>query len=106
MSSSSEFYLRRLLRTLARRKYRHRLIAAKQRIRPDDAGERPQLGIIDPRRFDVVAPSDRDAILRPFKLRLKCKKVLIGFEIRIVLTDGNQPAKRAAELVLRILELF
>ena len=103
---SSEFYLRGLAGIFARCEFRHRLIGAEECIGPNDTGERPQLRIVEAYRLDVVAPGNRDAVLGAFELRLECQEVLVGLEVGIILTDGNEPAERPGQLVLRILELL
>src|SRR5215831_6612991 len=102
---SLEFHLRRLGRILARGELRHRLVAAEECVGPDDAGERSQFCIVETHRFDVVAASNRNTVFGAFKLRLQRQEVLIGFQIRVILAYGDKPAKRASELILRILEL-
>src|SRR4249919_1369623 len=104
--SALELYLRRFGRALAGSELRHRLIGPEERRGPDHAGECSELSIIGPNRLNVVAARNRDAVFSAFKLGLKRKKILIRLEIRVVLADGDQPAKCPAKLVLRILELL
>src|SRR5690242_18126027 len=65
---SLEFHLRRLGRIFVRGELCHRLVAAEDGVGPDDAGERPQLGIVETHRLDVVAPSDGNAVLGALEL--------------------------------------
>src|SRR5262249_9021885 len=102
---SSEFHLRRLGRIFGRGELRHRFVTAENSVGPDKAWERPQLGIVETHRFDVVAPGDRNAVLGALELRLQRQEVLIGFKIGIILAHGDEPAECAAQLILRLLEL-
>src|SRR5215831_16442211 len=102
----SEFHLRWRLRTLAGSKLRHRFVVAEQRRSPQQTGERPEGRIVCSHCFDVVAPRHRYAIFSAFELRLQGEEVLVRLEIGIVLADGEEPAQRAGELSLRILELL
>ena len=65
-----------------------------------------RLGVIGPHRFDIVAPRDGDAVLGAFELRLQGEEILIGFQIGIILADREEPAERAGQLRLRVLELL
>src|SRR6476660_1242850 len=103
---SSEFHLRRFVRTFARREFRHRLVTAEERIGPYDSGECAKLGVIRTHGLDVVAARNRNAIFGAFQLRLESKEVLVGFELGIVLAHGDESAKGTAQLVLSILELL
>lgn len=47
------------------------------------AGDRAQRRVVGLHRIDVIAPRDRDAVLRSFKLRLQHQKILVRFEIWI-----------------------
>ena len=104
--AASELHLRRRLRTLDRGELRHRLVAAEECRGPQQAGEGLELGVVGAHRLDVVAPRDRDAVLGAFELRLQRQEVLVRLEVGIVLADRDQPAERAGELVLRVLELL
>src|SRR5262245_58686306 len=72
-----EFNLRRLGCILSCRELRHRLVGTEERRGPQYAGERLELGIVGPNRFDVVAPRDRDAIFGTFELGLEREEVLV-----------------------------
>src|SRR5215813_14171558 len=65
---SLEFHLRWLGRVFARGELRHRLVAAEDRVCPNDARECPQLGIVETHGFDVVAPGNRNAVLGALEL--------------------------------------
>src|SRR5262249_6077133 len=103
---SSEFNLRRPVRTFTRSEFGHGLVAAEESIGPKDAGECPQFRVVTSYGFDVIASRDRNAILRALELRLECKEVLVGLEVGIVFADCNKPTQRAGQLVLRILKLL
>src|SRR5215831_10951440 len=100
----SELHLRRPGHVLGDRKRLHGLVAPIERRGPDHAGECAQLRVVLPHRFDVVAPGDRDAVLRAFELRLQRQEVLVRFQIGIALRHREQPSERAGELRLRLLE--
>src|SRR5262245_56165849 len=57
--AASEFDLRRRLGSFARGEFRHRLIAAKEYHRPENAREGAQLGVVDAHGLDVVAARNR-----------------------------------------------
>src|SRR5262249_5466846 len=73
----SELHRRRPARFLRDREGLHRLLAAVERVGPDHAGKRPELGVVHAHRLDVVAPRHRDAVLGAFELRLKGEKILV-----------------------------
>src|SRR5262249_59342030 len=73
----SELYRRRPARFLRDREGLHWLLAAVERVGPDHAGKRPELGVVHAHRLDVVAPRHRDAVLGAFELRLKGEKILV-----------------------------
>src|SRR5499433_2914606 len=100
----SELHLRRPGHVFGDRERLHGLVAPIERRGPDHAGERAQLRVVLPHRFDVVAPGDGDAVLRAFELRLQREEVLIRFQIGIALRHRKQPPERAGELRLRLLE--
>src|SRR6516162_7393320 len=77
----SELHLRRPPHVFGHRERLHRLVAPIERRGPDHAGERAQLGVVLPHRFDVVAPGDGDAVLRAFELRLRVLEALERFRI-------------------------
>src|SRR6516165_6077908 len=81
----SELHLRRPGHVFGDRERLHGLVAPIERRGPDHAGERAQLRVVLPHRFDVVAPGDGDAVLRAFELRLQREEVLIRFQIGIAL---------------------
>src|SRR3990170_353936 len=54
---------------------RHRLGGGVEHRAPDAAREGGDLGVIDAHRLDVVAPRDRDPVLRAFELRLQRQEV-------------------------------
>src|SRR6201988_3537203 len=103
---ASELHLRRLRGTLDRGELRHRLVGTEEGRGPQEAGEGLELGVVDPHRLDVVAPGDGDAVLGALELRLQRQEVLVRLEVGIVLARRDQPAERAGELVLRVLELL
>src|SRR4249919_1655567 len=80
---SSEFHWGRFVRTFARREFRHRFVAAEERVGPYDSGECAKLGVIRAHGFNVVAARNRDAVFGTLELRLEGKEVLVGFELRI-----------------------
>src|SRR4029079_4591024 len=80
LRAESELDLRWRLRCVACGKFRHWLVAAGRRRSPDHARKGTQLSIVGAHRLDIVAPRHRDAVLGPFKLRLKRKEVLIGLQ--------------------------
>src|SRR5262249_52960860 len=100
----SELHLRRSGHVFGDRERLHGLVAPVERRGPDDAGERTQLRVVLPHRFDVVAPGDGDAVLRAFELRLQREEILVRFQIGIALRHREQPPERAGELRLRLLE--
>src|SRR5262245_26923083 len=55
---------------------------------------------------DVAFAGDRNAIFRSFQLTLEIAEVLIGFQIRIVLRDGNEATQGGSQTGLSFLELF
>src|SRR3954453_2864670 len=102
----SELDLRRRLRGVARGEFGHRFVAAEGRGCPDHARKRAQLGIVGTHRLDVVAARNRDAVFGALELGLKREEVLIRFQVGVVLAHRQQAPERAAEPVLRILELL
>src|SRR5579872_4248590 len=54
---------------------------------------------------NVVATRNRDTIFGSFELRLVRKKILIRFEIGILLAHRQKPPQRAGERALILLEL-
>ena len=104
--AGSELHLRRLLGVVVGREFRHRLVGPEEGRRPQHAREGLQLGVVGPHRFDVVAARHGDAVFRALELGLQRQEVLVGFQLGIVLADGDQPAERARELVLGVLELL
>src|SRR5262249_49506236 len=103
-SSPSELHLRRTLRLFRDGEGLHRLIPSVERRSPDQARERAQLRIVLPHRLDVVAARHRDAVLGALELRLQRQKILVRLQLRIALRYRQQPAERAGELRLRLLE--
>src|SRR5262249_45760468 len=73
----SELHLWRPGHVFGDRERLHGLVAPVERRGPDHAGKRAQLRVVLPHRFDVVAPGDRDAVLRAFELRLQREEVLV-----------------------------
>src|SRR6476646_2089084 len=102
----SEFYWRWLVRIRTGGEFRHRLVGAEEGGSPQQARECLEFSVVYAHCFDVVASSDRDAVFGALELRLERQEVLIGLEFRVVLANGKQPAERAGQLVLRILELL
>ena len=51
-------------------------------------------------------PLHRDAIFRPFELRLQFRKILRRPELRITLRHRQHPDHRTVQLVLRLLKLL
>src|SRR2546430_2616278 len=100
----SELHLRRPGHVFGDRERLHGLVVPVEGGGPDHARERAQLRVVLPHRFDVVAPGDRDAVLRAFELRLQREEVLVRFQIGIALRHREQPPERAGELRLRLLE--
>ena len=94
------------LRAVVGGKFGHRLGAAEKGRRPQHAGEGLQRRIVDPHRFDVVAPGDGDAVFGAFQLRLQGKEVLVRLQIRVILADREQAPQRPGKLGLRRLELL
>src|SRR5271169_4237466 len=68
----SELHLRRRLRTLVRSEFRHRLFPGEHRLRPEHGRKGAQRRIKGAHRVDVIAPRNRNTILRAFELRLQC----------------------------------
>ncbi len=101
-----EIDLRRLHLLLGDGERLHRLVAAIENVRPDDAGESSQLGVIDAHCFDVVAPRNRDAVLGAFELRLQREEVGVRFQVRVILLNRQEPSEHARELRLRLLEFL
>src|SRR5579862_6334361 len=54
----SELHLRRRLRRVVRSKFGHWLVGADDSRSPNDSGEGLEVGVVNPHRFDVVAPGD------------------------------------------------
>src|SRR5262249_3408293 len=67
----SELHLWRPGHVFGDRERLHGLVVPVEGGGPNHAGERAQLRVVLPHRFDVVAPGDRDAVLRAFELRLQ-----------------------------------
>jgi hypothetical protein len=63
-------------------------------------------GVVRLHRLDVVAPRDRDPVLRALQLGLQGQEVLVRLQVRIALDRDQQSAERAGELVLRVLEFL
>src|SRR5476649_1485070 len=82
-----EFHLRRRLCALACSEFHHWFVGAEERCRPQQARKCFERGIVDADSLDVVAPRDRDAVFSTFELRLKRQKVLVRFEIGVILAD-------------------
>src|SRR6266511_5506532 len=75
----SELHLRRPGHVFSNRKRLHGLVAPVERRGPDHAGKRAQLRVVQIGRAHVVAPSNGDAILGPFELRLQGEEILVRF---------------------------
>src|SRR5471032_1591558 len=106
MGRRSELDGRRRLGGIAGRELRHRLVRTEGGHRPQHARERLEFGVVGAHGLDVVAARHGDAVLGAFELRLQREEVLVRLEVGIVLADGEQPAERAGELALRVLELL
>src|SRR6516162_3422513 len=100
----SELHLRRPGHVFGDRERLHGLVVPVEGGGPNHAGERAQLRVVLPHRFDVVAPGDRDAVLRAFELRLQREEVLVRLQIGIALRHREQAPERAGELRLCLLE--
>src|SRR5690349_20944165 len=69
-------------------------------------GEEPDPGVVVAYRLAVAHALDRDAVLGSLELALQREEVLVGLELRIALDGDQQPAQRATQLGLRLLELL
>src|SRR5579871_6323022 len=63
----------------------HLLVGGVEECGPPAAGYGGKLGVIEPDRLDVVAPGDRDAVLRPFELGLEGLEVGVRLQLRVLL---------------------
>ena len=56
--------------------------------------------------LNIALARDGDTILCSFKLTLKITEVLVGFQIGIILCNGDETAQCRGEASLRLLKLF
>src|SRR6185437_2068881 len=66
--SASEFHLWWRLHALACSEFRHGLVGGEKQFCPDRAWKRPEFGVVDAHRLDVIAPSDSNPIFGALKL--------------------------------------
>jgi len=67
--------------------------------------KRSHFGIIDIYSAIVVIACHCNSVFSSFQLRLQIAETRIRFQLRILLADDEQPAQRAGELRLVLLEL-
>src|ERR1051325_944765 len=79
---------RELLLVLDREARPHRQA---EQLRGQIGGEGAYRYVVALDRLDVALAGHRDAVLRPLELRLQVAEVRVGFELRIILRDGEQP---------------
>src|SRR3982751_2432654 len=87
-----------------RRFERHLRLGAVEDLGADRVGEGADAGVIAGHRLVIVTARGVDAVLGPLELVLKREEVRVGLEVGVILVGREKPAKRPAELVLRILE--
>src|SRR5271166_1035068 len=101
-----ELHLGRGLRLGLRSERDQRLRGAKNRRRPKNGRKRPERRVEILRCRYVVPARDCDAVLGAFELRLQSQEILVRFEVRIVLADGEEATKGARQRGLRLLQLL